>query len=143
MATQILNAQGEPYFGTAGLDISTSQDADWIRLLDYGDGVVSLSCELAVGAAVSGDLYAEVTAEPQHAKGISRVVLPAGCLHTNAAGITLPTTGLGVNLASAANGATFTVSFSAPAVGWLRWRWTKGSGGGAPNRMYGFMQAMS
>src|SRR5215471_2430020 len=133
---QILNSVGDVYFGSAGFDISASKDGDWVKCLRFG--VVSLSCELALGGtAISGDLYAEATTDPLCVRGISRVVLPDGSLHTNAAGVTLPTARTSVNLASVANGATFTVTFSAPIVGWLRWRWTKGAGGSAPNKLYG------
>lgn len=139
---QILNASGEPYFGAGGLDISANRDGDWIQLLRFE--IVSLSCEIDIGAtAISGDLYAEATTDPAHARGISRVLLPAGSLHTSAAGVTLPTARTSVNLAAVADGACFTVTFSAPIVGWFRWRWTKSAGGSAPNRLFGYMEGLS
>lgn len=138
---QILNAAGEPYFGNAGSPVGANLDGDWFPCRQYA--VVTLSCELALGGtAITGNLYAEVTADPARVKGISRVVLPDGCLHTSVAGVTLPSPRTAIAVAAAANGSTFTVSFSAPIVGSMRWRWAWTSGGSAPNRVYGYMEGI-
>ncbi len=134
--TQILNAQNGPYFDN--IDLTANRDGDWFAT-DFE--VLSLSCELTLGAAISGDLYAEFTADPARLKGISRVVLPAGCLFTNASGVTLPTALTSVNLASVASLATFSISVSKPGVGSMRWRWALGTGGGANPKIIGHMQA--
>jgi len=131
----ILNAQGNPYFDN--VDVSRPQDGDWFRS-EYS--VISLSCELTLVSAISGDLALEFTADPAKLKTISRVVLPDGCLHTNASGITLPVARTSINLASVANGATFAASFSRPGIGWLRWRWLSPTGGGAGPKLLGHMQ---
>lgn len=137
---QIYNAQGEPYFSTPGLDISASGDLGWIDLSPYR--VVTISCELSLGGTgITGDLYGEMTSNPTHVKGFSRVVWPDGSLHTNAAGVTLPTNRQAVALAAAANGAAFTLSFSYPGVRWFRLRWSRTSGGSAPNRLLGWIEA--
>lgn len=139
---QIYNSQGEPYFGTAGLDISASADLGWVDLSRFRQGVVTISCELSLGGTgVTGDLYGELTADPQHLKALSRVVWPDGSLHTNAAGVSLPTARTSVALAGAANGATWSLSISYPGSKWFRMRWARTSGGSAPNRMLGWMQA--
>lgn len=138
---QILNAAGEPYFGSSGLAVGANVDGDWVACKQYA--VVSLSCELGLGAtAITGNLYAEVTADPARIRGISRVVLPDGCLHTSVAGVTLPSPRTAVALAGVANGSAFTISFSAPVVGWMRWRWAWTSGGSAPNRLYGYLEGI-
>jgi len=135
--TQLYNAAGEVYFGIAGLDISASTDLPWVEVGQFD--VLTLSGELSLGATpISGDLYAEFTNDPARLKCISRVVLPEFALHTGASTITMPTARTTIALASAATGTTFTVSFSKPGMGAMRWRWTKGTGGSSPNRLFGF-----
>ena len=137
---QIYNAQGEPYFSTAGLDISASGDLGWVDLSLYR--VVTISCELSLGGTgITGDLYGELTSHPQRAKAFSRVVWPDGSLHSNATGVAFATGRTAVALANAANLAAFTLSFSYPGVRWFRLRWTRTSGGSAPNRLLGWIEA--
>lgn len=135
---QLLNANGEVYFGATGLDISANADGSWVDIAQFV--VVSLCCELSLGVtAVSGDLYAEFTNDPAKVKCISRVVIPEGALHTSFATVTLPTARTAVAIASGVNASTFTVTFSTPGSGFLRWRWTRSGGGSSPNRLFGFL----
>lgn len=120
----ILNTAGGPYLNA--LDATRDQDGDWFSTDPYD--VITISTELEVGAALSGELSGEFTADPQRVKGISPIIFPDGSLHTALAAVTLPTARNKASVASASSG-TFSLTFSAPGVGMMRFRWKAGGGG--------------
>lgn len=96
--------------------------------------VVSVSVELSLAAGtVTGNFYAEYTADPENVHGISRVLLPSGSLHTNLAGAALASDGTSVVVTAATSG-SFSVSLANPGSGRFRFVWVRASGAGAaPN----------
>jgi hypothetical protein len=124
------NAIGQPYI--AAVSILASAVGDWFPTEDID--TVSLSADLDIGAGtVTGYVYGEFTADFAAIKGISRILMPYGCLHTNLAGVAMASDASAINVTAATSGA-FTVSISAPGVGRMRWGWHFTSGTGAsPN----------
>jgi hypothetical protein len=138
MASYISN--GQPYFAS-----TTPQTTDVVGNPIFCDGlsVATFTFVLNVGAGnVTSTIYFEATSQ---AGGTvtdwARLLIPAGGLHTNVAGIALSTPvsetmgSLTVTLTAASSG-TFMVTLSDLPVGLVRAVYDYGSGtGGAPNTL--------
>lgn len=125
----INDSSGNNYFNAR--NVLADIVGDWFNIGGYD--TVTGSLELAVGAGnVTGQLYADFTVDPTFQKGVSRVAIPQGCLHTNLAGVSMANPAQRIDVAAATSGA-FTFSFSTPALGKMRWTWhfLSGTGGGA------------
>jgi hypothetical protein len=136
--SEIYSTEYNPYF--AGIDPRNTYPGAWFACADH---TISLSAELEVGAGtITAELLAEFTADPTRAKGISRVLLPWGCLHTALTTITLATSQQKLDITAMTSGA-FTVSFARSAVGSMRFRWVNpspGTGGASPNVLTAHLQ---
>jgi len=131
----IANAEDGRYLDA--VDINEVQPGRW-----FSPGqTITLSVEIEVGeATIAGHFYGEITADPRREKGISRVILPVGCLHTLMDNVTLPEHGNFVQLDAATSGA-FTVTLSFAGAGHMRFCWEPSGGGGdAPNTITVFGQ---
>jgi hypothetical protein len=118
---QILNDKGAPYFN--GIDVSRVYDGRWF-VCDGGPAVLTLSAQLAlVGAGtITGTLFGEFTADPEQLKGIARLTMPDGCLHTTMTQVTWTSPGQVIQLTAAPTGA-FGLTFAFPVCGAMRFRW--------------------
>lgn len=128
---------GAHYFNA--LDLTANQDGPWFSTGRFRTVGISVQLALGVGT-ITGKLFAEYTADPDHLMGVSRVVLPPGCLHTDVAGVVLASPGLQVDLTAVTSG-SLSVTFKC-AAGDIRFRWAKtGGSGAAPNTISGVVQA--
>lgn len=117
---KILNATNGPYL--EAIDVTALFNGRWFKT--GGDGVaLTLTGELALagGGNISGELFADFTADPQEARGITKLTFPDGCLHTAFATITLATQK--IVLASALTASTLGLTFAFPPCGSMRFRW--------------------
>jgi hypothetical protein len=124
------NALGQP--AVAAANVLVDQFTEWFATSDTD--TIGASVELALGAGnISGDFYAEYTADLAHIKGISRVCLPFGSLHTNLAGVVMLDDQTAIRLTAALSGC-FSIGIGAPAPGMMRVGWHPTGGTGAsPN----------
>jgi hypothetical protein len=123
----------------AAATITSDQAGAWFST--EGLSVISATVVMAVGAGtITGEFYAECTADTSaSALGPSRVILPAGCLHTSLSGIALADPAEAVAVTAATTG-NFTVSLDAIIAGQMRFMWNQTGGTGAsPNTITVFL----
>lgn len=130
------NANGQPYI--AALDPAVDRDGEWFPTDDTD--TISVSVDLdANGGTLSGYLFGEFTADKMHLFGVSRICWPYGALHLKYTGVSMSAAADQVDVVAAGSGA-FSLSFSAPGVGQMRFRWHAGGvvgGAGSPKiRVY-------
>lgn len=116
---RIANDDGGPYFDA--LALVSAHDGPWFET--PGDPVsITATCKLALagGGNISGDLWMEFSADREKLDA-TKLVLPAGCLHSEYATITLSTAK--VALASALDASVFGLTLSYPIDGYMRFRW--------------------
>lgn len=136
--TNSILAIGQPYI--APVNVLADADGNWFST--YDADTISLSAQLEVGAGnVSGLFFGEFTADMLELHAISRIKLVYGALHTNLSGVDYASDASAVQLMVTSSG-SFTVSFSSPGVGKMRWRWHPTAGtGAAPNLIRVYLAA--
>lgn len=116
----VLDTNGRKYFDAVNPGVLF--DGRWFKT--SGDAVgLSLSGELELvgGGNITGDLFADFTADPEELKGITRLTLPDGSLQTTFATVVLAAQK--VTLTTALTATTFALLFAYPGCGSMRFRW--------------------
>lgn len=128
------NATAQPYIAAVNGNALLDQPGEWFSTVECD--TISHSSQLDVGAGnVTAKVYAEFTADMKNLRGISRVALPYGCLHTNLAGVDYAADGKSIQLTAASSG-SFSISISAPGVGRMRFVYDFETGTGASPNTY-------
>jgi hypothetical protein len=116
----ILDPNNDPYFNAKSL--AAAYDGRWFKV--GGDPVgLTLTAQLALagGGNITGDFFAEFTADPQEVSGITRLTLPDGCLHTTFSTAVLAAQK--VTLTAALTATIFGLTLAYPPCGSMRFRW--------------------
>jgi hypothetical protein len=141
----IPHSVGQPYFNA----VSAIADSTGSPIVCDGLKVATFTFVLAVGAGTTtGVIYFEVAAiaSTPASTDWSRVLIPAGGLHTNVSGVALSTPvsatmGSTTVALTAVTSGSFTVTVSDLPVGQLRcvWDWASGTGA-SPNTLTAYAQ---
>lgn len=109
-----------PYFD--GIDVAAVFNGRWFDVSGDANGF-TLTAELllAGGGNVSGEIFADFTADPAETSGIVRASLPDGALHTTFATVTLAAQK--VVLTSALTATTLGIAIAFLPCGKMRFRW--------------------
>jgi hypothetical protein len=116
----IQDSNNGPYFSAQ--DISSAIDGRWFKV--GGDPVaLTLTAQLALagGGNITGDFFADFTADPQELLGITRLTLPDGCLHTTFGTVVLAAQK--VTLTAALTATIFGLTLAYPPCGSMRFHW--------------------